>query len=145
MLQVLDSTNIFTEEAHFVSRQRLWVSGVLPFKSKLDLMDTAATAAVYLLFATLAVVCVGTSAMAFILRRRFPDMWSAWGEPVQWLWLLPSRVGDHVLSFLDSKAYRSTGDVGFVRFCEMLRLGWFFVLSLFVVALVLLGLALAAR
>lgn len=100
-------------------------------------MVAVASFLAYVSLALLVAAGVGTSAMAFILRSRFPDVWRNWGEPVEWLWLTRTSIGRHVFGFLQSRSYRDTGDARFVLFCEFLRASWYAALTLFPVAFVL--------
>lgn len=100
-------------------------------------MATVALVLLYFSVAVLIMASVGTSVMAFALRSRFPDVWRNWGEPVEWVWLTRTSLGRHVFGFLDSRAYRATGDAKFVLFCELLRGTWYVALVLFPVALAL--------
>jgi hypothetical protein len=101
-------------------------------------MISVATFLVYLVFVVLIVTALATSIMAFTLRRRFPEVWKNWGEPVEWLWLTNASLGRHVFGFLDSRGYRTTGDARFILFCDAIRSGWYAALILFPVAFLLL-------
>jgi hypothetical protein len=101
-------------------------------------MISVATFLVYSVIVVLIATALGTSIMAFTLRRRFPEVWKNWGEPVEWLWLTKASLGRHVFGFLDSRAYRTTGDVPFILLCDVIRSGWYATLILFPVAFLLL-------
>ncbi|CAN7529221.1 hypothetical protein LJR166_003838 [Acidovorax delafieldii] len=105
-------------------------------------MSTIASVLAYVAFGTLVLLCVGTSAMALLLRRRYPLVWEHWGEPEAWIWLRRTSPGNHVLTFLQERSYAQTGDEGFVRFCEVLRYGWYVGLVLLPIAAISLGIAL---
>ena len=108
-------------------------------------MGAVASILVYATFAVFALTCLGTVLMAFTLRRRFPDLWVQFGEPTEWLYLLRTSRDRNVLDFLEHRHYRQTGDVGFIRLCETIRVGWYAFLPLFVLALVCLGIVLLSK
>jgi hypothetical protein len=108
-------------------------------------METAAFALVYSVFCLLAGVALGTIAMAFTLRRRFPEFWSQLGEPTEWLSLQRTTLDRHVFEFLDSRTYLKSEDPGFIRFCGVLRFGWYAFFVLFVIAIFVLGAALVSK
>ena len=97
-------------------------------------METAATVLVFGTLGLFAALSLGTIAMAFTLRRRFPNLWIQLGEPTAWLGLVPTSRDRHVFEFLQHREYRRTTDVGFIRLCEMLRVGWYCFFPLFVAA-----------
>lgn len=90
---------------------------------------------VYLLFAAGAALIVGTIVMSFMLRRRFPALWAQWGSPESWLWLGRTPASRSVLEFLDRRSYLSTGDSIFIRFCSILRTGFYVLPVLFVLTM----------
>jgi hypothetical protein len=108
-------------------------------------METAAFALVYSVFGLLVGVGLGTMAMGFTLRRRFPALWMQLGEPIEWLSLQRTALGRHVFEFLDSRTYLKSDDPGFIRFCGVLRFGWYAFFVLFVIAIFVLGGALVSK
>jgi hypothetical protein len=105
-------------------------------------MSTIASVLAYVAFGTLVLLCLGTSAMALVLKRRYPSLWERSGEPEAWIWLTRTSPGRHVLTFLQERSYTQAGDKGFVRFCEVLRYGWYVGILLLPIAVVGLGVAL---
>jgi hypothetical protein len=75
--------------------------------------------------ALLAVLAISTSAIAFILQDRFPDVWRAEGEPRRWLDLNRTSFKQHIFRFLDQKRYLATGGPGYARLCATARIGWY--------------------
>lgn len=108
-------------------------------------METMAFALVSAVFWLFTALVLGTVAMSFVLRRRFPDLWLQWGEPTEWLSLQRTTLSRHVFTFLDSRSYFQSNSPGFIRFCGALRLGWYVFFVLFVVALLILAAALASK
>jgi hypothetical protein len=105
-------------------------------------MVAAASVLAYAAFGILVGLCFSTSAMAFVLKRRFPAEWEYWGEPNEWLWLQRTSLSRHVLAFLQDRSYTRTGDKNFVRFCDVIRIGWYLGLILLPVATIFLGISL---
>jgi hypothetical protein len=97
-------------------------------------MSDAASLLAFLAVVALVVAALGTSLIAFTLRNRFPEIWKGWGEPVEWLWLTRTSLGRHVFGFLDSRAYRASGDRTFILLCDVVRGGWYVGLILLPVA-----------
>jgi hypothetical protein len=108
-------------------------------------MVAAASFLAYVAFGIVVGLCLCTSAMAFVLKRRFPAEWEYWGEPNEWLWLQRTSIGRHVFTFLQERSYASTGDKNFVRFCDAIRVGWYVGLLLLPVATIFLGISLVSR
>lgn len=74
---------------------------------------------------SVAMACLCTVVMARTLRRKHPDVWLQEGSPVEWLWLTRSSPSRHVFRFLDSRAYLSTKDKPFIRYCSAVRALWY--------------------
>lgn len=108
-------------------------------------MEILASFLVASTFALLFAVCVFSVVVAFTIRRRFPALWQAWGEPVEWLSLQRSTMDRHFFNFLDERGYLAAGDSRFSRVCAALRAGWYSFFFLFVAAIFTLAAALFFR
>lgn len=108
-------------------------------------MVAAASFLAYVAFGILVGLCLCTSAMAFVLKRRFSAEWKYWGEPNEWLWLQRTSIGRHVFAFLQERSYARIGDKNFVRFCDAIRVGWYVGLLLLPVATIFLCISLVSR
>jgi hypothetical protein len=98
-------------------------------------------------FALLLLLLGASVFMAFALRRRFPAVWAAWGNPDAWLYLQRTAHDRSFLKFLQDRGYADTGVPAFIRFGGLVRTGWFVVPILFLCSVVALGVSLvhAAR
>jgi hypothetical protein len=108
-------------------------------------METVSFTLVYTVFGLLVGVGLGTVVMTFALRKRFPKLWLELGEPTEWLSLQRSTRGRHVFEFLDSRAYVKSENPRFIRFCNLIRFGWYAFFILFVTTLLVLGVTLVSK
>ena len=108
-------------------------------------MQLTATIVVVSLFTVTVLLVVLTSIAAHTLKRRFPSVWVAEGEPEAWLWLQRTGPSGSVLAFLDERRYLAANNRGYSRFCTVLRLGWYLFFLLFIVGMISVGLAVFSK
>ncbi len=95
----------------------------------------------YTAFTLMAGSWIGSVVAAMIIRKRFPDLWTKLGSPTNWIygnitavtWSFGagSNIDSHFFTFLDKKIFQETENKPFIRYCKLLRIGWYAGLALF--------------